>query len=166
VDGAVQLGEGVEWAIHCCALLAGLPPGTTLPAARLAEFHGVPPTYLAKHMQALAQAGILDSVAGRKGGYRLGRPATEITLLDVVEAVEGTDGSFRCTEIRRRGPTASPASNYPQPCHITVAMDRADEAWRASLRQQTIGALAAEVAEVLTPVVVRKATAWLTEAVR
>jgi Rrf2 family protein len=162
----VQLGEGVEWSIHCCALLATLPPGTTIPAARLAEFHGVPAAYLAKHMQALSQAGIVESVPGRRGGYRLGRPATEVTLLDVVEAVEGTDGSFRCTEIRRRGPSASHASNYPRPCRVTVAMDRADAAWRAELRSQTLAALATEVAEVLTPVVVRKATAWLAGAVR
>lgn len=162
----MQLGEGVEWSLHCCALLAALPPGATLPAARLAEFHGVPGAYLAKHMQALSQAGIVESVSGRRGGYRLGRPASAITLLDVVEAVEGTEGSFRCTEIRRRGPTAAPAANYPAPCRITVAMTRADEAWRASLRSQTLAELATEVAEVLTPVVVRKATAWLSEAVR
>lgn len=162
----MQLGEGVEWALHCASLLAALPPGTTLPASRLAEFHGVPPAYLAKHLQLLSQAGIVESVSGRRGGYRLGRPAAEVTLLDVVEAVEGTAGSFRCTEIRRRGPTAAPASNYPAPCRITVAMDRADEAWRASLRSQTLAELATEVAEVLTPVVVRKATAWLAEAAR
>ena len=50
----------------------------------------MPPAYLAKHLQALAQAGIVESVAGRKGGYRLRRPAGEITLLEVVDAVEGT----------------------------------------------------------------------------
>jgi Rrf2 family protein len=165
-EAAVQLGEGVEWSLHCCALLAGLPPGATLPAARLAEFHGVPGAYLAKHLQALSQAGILEAVAGRRGGYRLGRPAAEVTLLDVVEAVEGSDGSFRCTEIRRRGPTASAASNYPLPCRITIAMTRADEAWRAALRSQTLADLAAEVTDVLTPVLVRKGTAWLAEAVR
>ena len=141
----MHLGEGVEWALHCASLLASLPPGTTLPASRLAEFHGVPPAYLAKHLQALSQAGIVESVPGRRGGYRLGRPAAEVTLLDVIEAVEGTAGSFRCTEIRRRGPTASPAANYPQACRITMAMDRADEAWRASLRGQTLAELSGEV---------------------
>ena len=45
-------------------------------------------------------------------------------------------------------------------------MDRADEAWRASLRAQTLAELSGEVAAVLTPVVVRKATAWLAEAAR
>ena len=100
----MQLGEGVEWALHCCTVLALVPPENTLPSSRLAEYHGVPPAYLAKHLQALAQAGIVESVAGRKGGYRLARAAYDITLIDVIDAVEGARPAFRCTEIRRRGP--------------------------------------------------------------
>src|SRR5688572_29989943 len=102
----MRMSEGIEWAIHCCAVLAVVPPDVALPAGRLAEFHGVPPAYLAKHLQALASAGILESVAGRRGGYRLGRPASAIRLLDVVDAVEGGDPAFTCTEIRQRGPAA------------------------------------------------------------
>src|SRR4051795_8446042 len=99
----MQLGQGVEWAVHCCTVLAMVPPDRTLPAARLAEYHGVPPAYMAKHLQALAQAGIVESVSGRRGGYRLARPADKISVLDVVVAVEGDRPAFRCTEIRRRG---------------------------------------------------------------
>src|SRR5260221_3138419 len=108
----MQLGQGVEWALHCCTVLALVPPGNAVPAARLAEYHGVPPAYLAKHLQALAQVGIVESVAGRNGGYRLARPARDIALIDVVDAVEGADPAFRCTEIRRRGPARGPAGDY------------------------------------------------------
>src|SRR3954447_7011793 len=111
----MQLGEGVEWALHCCTLLAVVPSGRAMPASRLAEYHGVPPAYLAKHLQALAQAGIVESVPGRKGGYRLIRPADQITLLEVVDAVEGTGPAFRCTEIRRRGPARVSAVEYRSP---------------------------------------------------
>ncbi|MCB1018098.1 MAG: Rrf2 family transcriptional regulator, partial [Acidimicrobiales bacterium] len=55
----MRLGEGVEWAIHCCTLLAVLPDGAALPAARLAEYHEVAPAYLAKHLQALRKAGLV-----------------------------------------------------------------------------------------------------------
>lgn len=162
----MQLGEGVEWALHCCSVLGALPPGTALPAARLAEYHGVPPAYLAKHLQALSQNGIVESVVGRRGGYRLGRASRDISLLDVVDAVEGTTGSFRCTEIRRRGPTASAARFYQRPCGIAVAMERADSAWRAELRQQTIADLMATVVETVNPVLVRKARTWFQEVIR
>ena len=59
------------------------------PGARLAEYHAVPGPYLAKHLQALTRAGVLESVPGPKGGYRLARPADEITMLEVVEAIDG-----------------------------------------------------------------------------
>ena len=45
----MKISDGVEWSIHCCTVLALLPEGTALPAARLAEFHGVLtgiPTYV------------------------------------------------------------------------------------------------------------------------
>jgi Rrf2 family protein len=162
----MRLGEGVEWALHCCVFLAVLPDGQALPASRLAEFHGVPGPYLAKHLQALSQAGIVESVPGRRGGYRLGRPAAEITLVEVVDAVEGATGSFRCTEIRRRGPSASAADEYRRPCSIAVAMRRADEAWRAELVRQTLATLLGEVAVSISPVVAGKAATWMQEAAR
>lgn len=162
----MKLGEPVEWALHCCTLLAVLPDGRALPAARLAEFHGVPGAYLAKSLQALSQAGIVEAVPGRRGGYRLGRPAGEVTLLQVVEAVEGDEGSFRCTEIRRRGPTASPAREYRHACAIAAAMDRADAAWRAELARQTLADLLGQLGQAISPVVVRKAVTWMQEVAR
>ena len=92
-----------------------------------------PSAYLAKHLQALARAGVLETVKGPRGGYRLARPAAEITVLDVVEAIDGDEPAFRCTEIRRRGPSAVPAREYRTPCGIHRAFTRADEAWRAEL---------------------------------
>jgi Rrf2 family protein len=159
----VQLGEGVEWALHCCTLLSLVPPDHTLPASRLAEYHGVPPAYLAKHLQALAQAGIVESVPGRRGGYRLIRPAREITLLEVVDAVEGTGPAFRCTEIRRRGPARVGAAEYRAPCGIHLAMQRAEDAWRAELERQTIDDLLHHLSANVSPVAIRKSASWFQE---
>ena len=162
----MQLGEGVEWALHCCTLLAVVPDGHTLPAARLAEYHGVPPAYLAKHLQALAQAGIVQSVPGRKGGYRLAKPASEVTLLEIVDAVEGTGPAFRCREIRRRGPAAMPASEYRAPCGIHTAMQRAEDAWRAELDSQTVEDLLHHLSLSVSPVAIRKAAGWFEDVLR
>src|SRR5205823_11488671 len=108
----MRLGEPVEWALHCTTVLALLPADGAIPASKLAEFHGVPAAYLAKALQSLSRAGIVESVPGRHGGYRLGRLSQEITLLDVVEAVEGREATFRCTEIRKRGPAGGSAGLY------------------------------------------------------
>src|SRR3954453_15248689 len=134
----MKLGDGVEWALHCCVLLSALPPDDALPATRLAEYHGVPGAYLAKHLQVLARAGIVESTPGRRGGYRLARPADQITFLDGVEAVEGDEPAFRCTEIRRRGPIGATAASLRSPCAIAVTMAKAEHAYRRELRGTTI----------------------------
>jgi Rrf2 family protein len=162
----MRLAEGVEWGIHCATLLAAVPPEQTLSAARLAEYHGVPAPYLTKHLQALVRGDVLESVSGPKGGFRLARPADAITVLDVVEAIDGEDPSFRCTEIRRRGPTRLPNREYSVPCSIHVVMDRADEAWRAELRAVTIAELLGDVLERAPRASLEKGVAWLREVVR
>jgi Rrf2 family protein len=159
----MKLGDGVEWGLHCCTLLALLPDDAALPASRLAEFHGVPAAYLAKHLQALSRAGIVEAVAGPRGGYRLARPPTEVTLLDVVEAVEGRAPAFRCTEIRQRGPASLPAREYRVACSITRAMHRAEDAWRSELRSQTIADLVLSLATSVNPRAATKAAAWFQE---
>jgi len=137
----MKLSEGVEWGLHCVAVLAALPPGATLPTKALAEYHGLSETYLAKHLQALANARIIESLPGPKGGYRLQRPPEEITMLEVVEAIDGREPLFRCTEIRQRGPLALEPTAYRIPCAIHIAMAQADKAWRDALRTQTIADL-------------------------
>jgi Rrf2 family protein len=159
----MRLSDGVEWAVHCCVVLAVVPPDRALPAARLAEYHGVPAAYLAKHLQALARAGIVETTKGPRGGYRLARPAAGITILDVVEAVDGDEPAFRCTEIRRRGPAAVSAREYRTACAIHVAMNRADDAWRRELQSTTVADLLRQVARDASPKGLAKAATWLQE---
>jgi Rrf2 family protein len=142
----MKLSDGVEQAIHCVALLAGLPQGGLLSAAALAEFHGVSPSYLLKHLQPLSVAGILEAVPGPKGGYRLARSPHEVSLLEVVLTVEGNEPAFRCTEIRQRGPGCS-RKKPSRPCEINAAMLRAEQAYRAELARVTIADILASVAE-------------------
>jgi DNA-binding IscR family transcriptional regulator len=87
-------------------------------------------------------------------------------VLDVVLAVEGDKPSFRCTEIRRRGPAAVPAREYRNQCHIHVVMDRAEDAYRAELATTSINDLLGELAMSVSPVAVRKAAGWFQEVLR
>jgi Rrf2 family protein len=162
----VKLSDGVDWGVHVCTLLAVLPPDAALPAAKLAEYHGVPSAYLAKHLQALARGEVLETVKGPRGGYRLARPPAEITVLDVVEAIDGDESAFRCTEIRRRGPAAVSAREYRLPCGIHRAFTHADEAWRRALEAVTIASLVTSVVHEAPRAAMEKATRWLGEAVR
>lgn len=134
----MKLGEGVEAAIHCAAMLAGVDGNATLSGSAMAEAFGVSSSYLLKHLNALTSAGVLDSLPGPAGGYRLARSAERISLLDIVLAVEGPLPAFRCGEIRQRGPVKLPASAYAKPCGINVAMLRAEKAYRAALAAEKL----------------------------
>lgn len=162
----MRLSEGVEWGLHCVVLTAMLPADAALPAGRLAEYHDVPTAYLAKHLQALSRAGILEALPGPRGGYRLARPAAQVTVLDVVEALEGRESAFRCTEIRRRGPAHVAAHEYRVPCSIHLVMDRADEAWRAELRDTSIADLVDRVVASAPPPTLEKGWGWMQEVLR
>src|SRR5918996_3000807 len=159
----MRLSEGVEWGLHCAVLLAVMPADAALSTTRLADFHGVPVAYLAKHLQAMSRAGILEAETGPRGGYRLARPPTDISVLDVVEAVDGEDPAFRCLEIRRRGPTALPAREYRTMCGIHRVMVEADAAWRAQLARTSVADLAAAVARDASPKATEKFGSWLQE---
>lgn len=142
----MKLGDGVEQAIHSVGMLAGLSEGGVLSAAALAEFHGVSTSYLLKHLQLLSGAGIVSTVPGPKGGYRLARTTDKITLLDIVLAVEGPQPAFRCAEIRQRGPKPLPGRYFTKPCGINAAMLKAEKAYRAELAKTSIADILGDLA--------------------
>ncbi len=155
----MKLATGVEWAIHCCVVLSQADGPVS--AQRLAEFHGVSRTYLAKSLQALSRAGLVASTEGRVGGYVLRRAPAQISVLDVVLAVEGDEPAFRCTEIRQNGPFGVPPRKCVRPCGIAQVMADAEAAWRSSLAAVTIADLAASLGEVFTAKDAEAVRSWL-----
>jgi Rrf2 family protein len=144
----MQMGEGVEWALHVLLTFAWLDDDDPVPAAQLAASHGLPPAYLNKQLQALVRSGLLESLPGARGGFRLARPPSAITLMDVVVAIEGSDRAFRCTEIRQRGVGGDmPARVFDGPCAIHTSMQRAELAWRRELAARTVADIRDEVDE-------------------
>jgi Rrf2 family protein len=153
------MSAGVEWAIHCCILLS--QADQPVPVQRLAEFHGVSRTYLAKHLQLLSRAGLVTSSEGRTGGYALTRPANAITALDVVLAIEGDESTFRCTEIRQNGPLPASPEACKRACGVARVMYAADHAWRVSLAGVTIADIVGTVERDTGKQTFVKARDWL-----
>ncbi len=137
----MKLPKGVEWALHCGWLLAAIPAGETLSARRLAAFYDLPAPYLAKVLNSLVRAGLFTATSGPQGGFRLARPATQITAGDIVEAVEGRGPMFLCTEIRQQGPVPLSGAACRTPCGIARLMDRAERAWLSELAATTLADL-------------------------
>jgi Rrf2 family protein len=72
--------------------LALAPEGTPVPAAEIARKRGIPAQFLEQICASLRRAGLLTSQRGVKGGFRLAKPASEITALEVVEILDGPLG--------------------------------------------------------------------------
>ena len=138
------MNEGVEWAMHSCVNLSWLP-GEAVTAKRLAAFYNLPTAYLNKQLQALTRAGILTSVSGPKGGFQLARDPRNISLLDIVVAIDGPDDAFRCREILKDGPGADARADYTKICVISQAMRGAELTYRRTLADQTIADVAERV---------------------
>lgn len=100
----LELTRRADYAIRTILALGRRADGERMSARRLAAEQDVPERFQAHVMRDLVRAGLVEGTVGRAGGYRLARPSTEISLLDVVEAVEGDRRRRVC--VLRRGPCA------------------------------------------------------------
>lgn len=134
----------VEYGIHGLLWLIG-NEDAALSRRDLAELQCISPSFLAKIFQKLDKAGIVKASEGVRGGYRLASPADEITLLSIVDTIEGDKPLFECQEIR--GHCAVFGNNPPGwatsgVCAVHAAMMQAEKAMRESLASQTLGGVA------------------------
>ncbi|MEO3826469.1 Rrf2 family transcriptional regulator [Actinomadura sp. B10D3] len=143
----MKLPVSTEWVLHCATTLAQLDPGASASTAQLAQYYDLPAPYLAKQLKALVRAGLLSATAGPRGGFRLARPASEITLLQIVEAVDGASSPYECREIRQQGHGALPPEDCRNTCILAAKMADAHQAWRDSLSGVTL----ADVLDTLPP---------------
>lgn len=139
----MKLPRGAEWMAHCLVALAVCDEEGPVPRRVLSEMFDISEEYLTKHLQLLIKQGVIVSSAGQRGGYRLSRSATSITLLDVVAALQGDAPLFTCEDIRCRGAFESEAEILLARgrCGIHKAMLAAETSWRQSLGEVTIDSL-------------------------
>ncbi len=91
----MNLPQTAEYALRAIVWLAAEPQAVR-GTAETAEAIRVPAGYLSKVLQMLSRAGLVVSTAGRKGGFRLARPASHISVLDVVQSVAPVGRIRRC----------------------------------------------------------------------
>jgi Rrf2 family iron-responsive transcriptional regulator len=106
--------------------------------ADIAKAHAISELFLFKLIKPLVEDGLLETVRGRKGGIKLGRPADEITLLDTVRL---TEESFSMAECFEDGDTACPLADA---CDVNAALREALGAFFEVLDSYTIADLAAK----------------------
>jgi len=90
----VRVSAKVDYALRAMLELAAAPPGP-VKGERLASAQAIPPKFLENILIELRHGGLVASQRGAEGGYRLARPADEITVADVIRAVEGPIATVR-----------------------------------------------------------------------
>ena len=95
--------SGVEYGIHSLmCMVDSKGDARDMSVREIAELQSVPYDYLAKIFTRLSKAGLVRSIEGKGGGFQLAKPAEHITVLDVVNAIDGDKRIFECREIRQR----------------------------------------------------------------
>lgn len=156
-------GTNVEYGLHCLLFLVDRPAGAAASSRDLAEFQGVSPSLVAKIFTSLQKAGIVESGEGIRGGFRLAKPPGDITVFDVVRAVDGDKPLFQCREIRANCVLYGddpPASATRGVCGIHAVMLEAQERMFAALKERTLASLAAEVDDKIPARFVSQKQKW------
>lgn len=94
----LQVSRKVDYGLRAMVRLAQNPPGSVMSFRDIAACEGIPDDYLAKIMRSLVVGELVRSTRGPRGGYRLARPPADLTILDVIEAVDGPIAINECLE--------------------------------------------------------------------
>jgi Rrf2 family protein len=92
----MQITRQADYAVRAILYLADKSPGTRASTAQIARERNIPLTFLAKIVSQLSVAGILHATRGARGGVSLARPADKISLLEIVEAIDGPVALNEC----------------------------------------------------------------------
>ncbi len=91
----MQITRETDYAMRCILYLSGQPKKVVM-VDEISREMGTPKSFLAKILQKLVKAGIVNSFRGVKGGFQLNREPKDINLLDVIEAIEGVVALNAC----------------------------------------------------------------------
>jgi Rrf2 family nitric oxide-sensitive transcriptional repressor len=96
----MNVGRRVDYALRALCYLAGQPVGRVVSRAEIQTRQDVPPHFLSKILRRLVAVGMLESVAGARGGFRLCVAADQVSVRKVYECIEGGLSLIDCVEQR------------------------------------------------------------------
>jgi len=126
----MKLSRSSEYALMGVAYIALNQKSRPVLASRIAEEYGIPVEYLLKILQQLVRTGVLISKRGPRGGFTLAKPANKVSLVEIIEAVEGP--------IRGEAYMAEQTNNVPFSLKMEEVCSRAAEAMRKVCEKATL----------------------------
>jgi Rrf2 family protein len=133
----MKLTRGTDYGMRGMAYLAAQPFEQVTLLHDVARNQEVPESYLAKIFQDLSKAGLVRSHRGAKGGFSLARPANEINLRQVIEALQGPISLNRCLDVRD-------VCTRSEDCPMSKVLRKAQEQVLATLDAATLDTLLEE----------------------
>jgi len=130
----LKLVKANAYAIRAMIYLACLPEGARAMRNEIAEAQKIPSSFMAKILRGLVRSRLLTSARGVNGGFALARPAAEITVLDIIEAIEGPLSIAACVPDPR-------GCAYACDCPAGPVWGRVQSAMEKILRGTTLEAL-------------------------
>lgn len=127
-----------EYALQAVLYLALQPPEQMTTIKDLAKKLDIPSPFLAKILQNLSRQGLLASLKGPSGGFTLAMPAKDITLLRIVEAIDGKDLFEKCA-------LGFPECSVKNPCAVHEAWAGLRENIREMLARKNVAQMAKEM---------------------
>ena len=134
----LRLSKKADYALIALSYMAAPGQRPVVSAREMAERHDLPLELLAKVLQRLVQRGLLSSVQGINGGYKLARPAEQLNVAEVVEAIDGPLKLTACAD------TIDDSCSQYSKCNIRDPLHRIRERIASALTACTIAELAAE----------------------
>jgi len=157
-------GAGAEYALHSLLILA--TSEAPISVVDLARFQQLPERYLAKVFTRMKDARLVVGTEGIAGGFSLARPAEDIRVVEVLDAVDPDRKLFACAEIRRN--CALFAETPPEwatagSCRIDLFMTEAERTLRDFLASKTIADLVCEFDCKAPPEFAAESGGWFQE---
>jgi len=137
-----MLTRAADYAVRVMIHLASLPVGSRVQRSALAEAAQVPDSFMSKVLQSLVRARLVSSRRGADGGFEMAREAEEITLLQIVEAIDGPFELNVCVGSKL-------SCDRPDWCGAHLVWLDAQEAVREKLQAATVASMAQESAKRL-----------------
>ena len=94
----IKIGKLTDYAINIMGHMIKEDTKASRSASYISEISGVPEPTVAKILKKLAQGGLVTSVRGAAGGYKVSRPASEIAILDIINILEGPISMVSCCD--------------------------------------------------------------------
>ncbi|MDR1613361.1 MAG: Rrf2 family transcriptional regulator [Planctomycetota bacterium] len=130
----MRFNQETDYALRMVLAFSRLDAGSFLTALEISDKNHIPYRFLLRVAKKLKKAGIVVSRQGPDGGFRLAKPAGDISYLDVIEAVEGEININRCL----RDSSLCNAGNAPE-CAVHQSLRDIQDAFRRELRRKHFG---------------------------